>query len=654
MDVKRKRSNLIVTILSMIGLFVLTFGGANSAMAKSADSHSKPVKSSITVQKVTGITKNTIRGVDISTLISEEQSGVKYYNSKGKQQNLIKILKKSGVNYVRIRVWNDPYNSDGQGYGAGNSDLAKAIQIGKLATKNHMKVLIDFHYSDFWADPGKQTPPKAWADYTVDQKIDAVYRFTMKSMEKLKKAKVDVGMVQIGNETNGFFIGERNWTNICRLFNAGSKAVRQVSPKSLVVLHFTNPEKAGNYSYIAKTLNANNVDYDVFASSYYPYWHGTTSNLTAVLKNVATTYNKKVMVAETSYPYTTADGDGTVNVVTGKGSDFNFPTSPQGQATSIRNIFQAVADVGPAGLGVFYWEPAWIPVGTPDRLAQNQDLWLKYGSGWASSYAQDYESDTATEWGGSQWDNQALFDFSGKALPSLNVFNYIFTGSTSPKEVWKIQNDTLTFNAGEPISLPSTEQIVYTDNSEETQAVTWDQSQVTTLNNAGPGTYVIDGTLSNGLTVKLTVVLKAYNFVANPGFENGLDQWNVVYQTKDANYVDMNTTDVTSGSKALHYWSANPLNFVVKQTITGLGDGTYELSAEAQGGVTSSSQLTLFAQSGTTNNAQNFTLSGWRNWVQPKLDVTVHGGSVTIGVSIQAPAQSWGSIDDFSLTKVSH
>ncbi|MDF2911102.1 MAG: secreted arabinogalactan oligomer endo-hydrolase, partial [Sporolactobacillus laevolacticus] len=241
---------------------LLIFSSANVTSAKSGTSNRGPVKSTIRVERVTGITKNTVRGVDISTLISEEQSGVKYYNSKGKKENLVKLLKQSGVNYVRIRIWNDPYNSKGQGYGAGNSDLSKAIQIGRLATKYKMKVLIDFHYSDFWADPGKQTPPKAWANYSLDQKISAVHQFTYDSLKKLKKAKVNVGMVQIGNETNGFFIGETNWSSICQLFTAGSKAVRQVMPNASVVLHFTNPERVGFETGVAQTLKNNNVDYD--------------------------------------------------------------------------------------------------------------------------------------------------------------------------------------------------------------------------------------------------------------------------------------------------------------------------------------------------------------------------------------------------------
>ncbi len=380
----------------------------------------------ISVNKITGINNQTIRGVDLSSLLAEQRSGVTYATQQGKRANIFNILRQSGVNYVRLRVWNDPYDAQGQGYGGGNADLSNAIQIGQEATKHHMKVLIDFHYSDFWADPSKQTAPKAWVTYSVSQKKAALYHYTLTSLQKLKAAKINVGMVQIGNESNGGIAGVKDWGDMCQLFSAGSQVVRKIDPKALIALHFTNPQQKGLYSWISKTLARYHVDYDVFASSYYSYWHGSAANLTNVLKAVAKTYHKKVMVAETSYPYTYQDGDGSANTVTAetKDLDLKYPVSVQGQATAIHDVFQAIARVGRAGLGVFYWEPAWIPVGSASQSAYDQILWQKYGSGWATPYAADYDA-SAKDAGGSSWDNQSLFDFQGNALPSLKVFKQI-------------------------------------------------------------------------------------------------------------------------------------------------------------------------------------------------------------------------------------
>ena len=174
----------------------------------------EPVESDIYVEKVEGITDDFIRGVDVSTLLAQEESGVVYYDQDGNKADLLKVLAEAGVNYVRVRVWNDPYNADGNGYGGGNNDLDKAIEIGKRATSYGMKVLVDFHYSDFWADPKKQQAPKAWEDMDLEAKTEALGTYTYESVKALYEAGVDLGMVQIGNETDNGMAGETSWDNM--------------------------------------------------------------------------------------------------------------------------------------------------------------------------------------------------------------------------------------------------------------------------------------------------------------------------------------------------------------------------------------------------------------------------------------------------------
>ena len=159
--------------------------------------------SSLYVKKVEDLPDDFILGMDASSVIAEEQSGVKYYNFNGEEQDVFRTLAESGVNYIRVRVWNDPYDENGNGYGGGNNDVEKAVEIGKRATKYGMKLLVNFHYSDFWADPAKQMVPKAWKGMDIETKKQALYEYTRDSLTKLKEAKVDVGMVQNGNETNG-------------------------------------------------------------------------------------------------------------------------------------------------------------------------------------------------------------------------------------------------------------------------------------------------------------------------------------------------------------------------------------------------------------------------------------------------------------------
>ena len=436
----KKRSLVVIGLTVIILLISVIAFILIKKSHKSVINTEKLAQADIFVEKIEGLNPDFIRGVDISSVIALEESGVKFYNEKGKEEDIFKTLYHAGVNYVRIRIWNDPYDSDGNGYGGGNNDLDKAIEIGKRATKNKMKVLVDYHYSDFWADPSKQMVPKAWKDIDIDAKADALYEYTRSSLEELLDQGVDVGMVQIGNETTGIFCGENNWNNISKLFKEGSRAIREISEEKkkdiLIALHFTNPERAENYQRYGMILENYEVDYDVFASSYYSFWHGTLENLTNVLINISKEFDKKVMVAETSYAYTYENGDYNGNILSEE-SVFtkDYPITVQGQASSLRDVMEAVANVGVAGLGVFYWEPAWLPV--PGATWEDQAcLWEKYGSGWASSYATEYDpEDAGVHYGGSAWDNQALFDFEGHPLPSLNVFKYVYSGAVAEVKV---------------------------------------------------------------------------------------------------------------------------------------------------------------------------------------------------------------------------
>ena len=289
--------------------------------------HAKQSSDTLYVKKVENLNDDFIMGADISSVLSLEKSGVKFYDYDGNEGDLFDILKQSGINYVRVRIWNDPFDENGNGYGGGNCDIEAACEIGKRAADAGLKLLADFHYSDFWADPSKQMCPKAWQGMEIEEKSQALYDYTKECMNKLNAAGADVGMVQLGNETNGMMSGEKIWMNIYYLMDAGSRATREVLPDALVAVHFTNPESSDNMLNYASKLKYYKLDYDVFASSYYPYWHGTLENLTSVLKTVSETYGKKVMVAETSYAYTLEDGD-----------------VPSDQEGSFKELYKALTD----------------------------------------------------------------------------------------------------------------------------------------------------------------------------------------------------------------------------------------------------------------------------------------------------------------------
>ena len=618
--------------------------------------------SDVFVEPVAGISDDFIRGMDASAVLSVEKSGAKYYGYDGKEQDVFETLAESGVNYIRLRVWNDPYDENGNGYGGGDNDVATAIELGKRATQYGMKVNIDFHYSDFWADPKRQHAPKAWEGMSADEKADALYDFTKESLTQILDAGVDVGMVQVGNEINNGMSGETDVPAVMGLLSAGSRAVREIADsygKDIqIVLHYTNIEDNEEVDTMAANLKEYGVDYDIFGLSYYPFWDGTNENMQNVAKNIMDRYGKKVVIAETSYCYTEKDGDGFGNSFDGiEDAVDGYAPTVQSQATMIRDICAAANEVGV--LGVFYWEGTWIPVGSEDQ--DNSALWEKYGSGWASSYSAEYDPDDAgLYYGGCSWDNQAMFDFTGHPLPSLNVFRYLKDGHTVPLAVDFIPQTTVSRDVGEALTLPETVEVVYNDRSANTQVpVSWDASQVAAIDTKKAGTYTVDGTLSDGTAVTADVDVEMVNYVKNPGFEEvDRSMWEISYAGEnDPTDYQEKADDAHDGDFSLHFWSDSDMDFSICQTLTDLPAGTYQLFAFAQGGdMESTSDLELYAViNGEEIGSDAFMLTTWTDWKQPKVDnIRIgDGDTITIGVRMKCNANSWGTIDDFTLNRIS-
>ena len=395
----------------------------------------------VTINKISNMSESTIRGVDVGSYVALTNAGVKYYDYDGKEQPLMKILKDNGVNYIRLRIWNDPYNEKGETYGGGDSTVDNGLKIGKEATKYGMKVLVDFHYSDFWADPAKQILPKAWQKDAndPDKMCENIHDFTKDTLQKFKDAGVDVGMVQVGNEITKGMAGIHNkdsnnsvWKNesqysvLDRYLNAGSKAVREILPDALVTLHIETPNRQ-IYSMIMDAWEKGNVDYDVLGSSYYPFWWNTPDMLRDV-QTLAKERGKLFAVMETAWVNSYEDGDGTPNSI---GSDYGlyqYEIGPQGQVDELTDMYKVLTEQD-NGLSGFYWEPGWIPVKAGwTNWEYNKEVADKYGTGWASKGAVGYAPDDEMyyngqpSWGGSSWDNATLFDIQGNALQSLKFY----------------------------------------------------------------------------------------------------------------------------------------------------------------------------------------------------------------------------------------
>lgn len=362
--------------------------------------------------------KQFIKGADLSTLIELEKCGAKYYDN-GKEEGVLSILKQYDFDSVRIRVWNDPYAEDGAPYGAGTNDIATSIEIGKQVTEAGYGVLLNIHYSDFWADPGKQFKPKAWKNFGVEELEKAIYDFTLETVQAFLDAGVNITMIQVGNElSNGLCWPEGkvpNYDNIARFVSAGIRACRKVNPDIPLMIHLDNGGNNSLYREWFDNYMKRGEDFEYIGLSYYPFWHGTLDMLEQNMNDIAVRYNKDLIVAEVSMGYTMEDyasyeklepherkGYATRPALVEK---IEYPMTRKGQSDFMADFLNRVANVTDnRGKGFYYWEPAWIPVP---------------GSGWATPASLEYIQDPGPC--GNEWANQALFDYEGNALPALAV-----------------------------------------------------------------------------------------------------------------------------------------------------------------------------------------------------------------------------------------
>ncbi len=352
-------------------------------------------------------------GVDLS-YVNQIQDHGGIFRDAGEVKDPFAILKAHGANAVRVRLWHNPqwvrdvYANPTKTLYSGFDDVVKTIRRAK---EQKMAVLLDFHYSDFWADPGRQEPPKAWENITSLTVLkDSVYNYTFSVLKRLDALSLMPEMVQIGNEINcgmmvtgtksGFpavNVCNGSWQNQGILINSAIKAVRDVSANSSVkpeiALHVADPKNL-EWWFSKAVTDGGITGFDIIGFSYYPLWHTdiSFSALPALVKKMKTTYNKKVMILETAYPWSTSGADNYNNLFGSQTPLAGYPFTPQGQLDFMARLTQEMITAG--ANGIFYWEPAWIT------------------------------SELKDKWGtGSSWENAAFFDFQGNSLPVTGYLN---------------------------------------------------------------------------------------------------------------------------------------------------------------------------------------------------------------------------------------
>ena len=587
----------------------------------------------VQVNPIENLSTDFIKGADVSIMPELERNGTKFYDN-GIEQDGLTILKNHGVNWIRVRIWNNPYVVGPEGVGGGNTDEAKAIEMAKRAKALGMKVLVDFHYSDFWVDPGQQKKPDAWKNDSGDKLVDDVYAYTAKVMQDFNVQGVTPDMVQVGNElNNGMLWPEAQLTEdnpngykfLAKLLNAGLQAVHDNDKDNKVktMIHLAGVDVNLYHTFFDNLIVKNKVnDFDIIGMSFYPFWHGTMDDLKNTMNDVSAKYNKDVIAVETAFGYTLEDADFEKNNFgTNEEKVGGYKATVQGQATGLRDVMATVASVNDnRGLGIFYWAPDWV---------------INEKVGWKSNG------------GGNGWDNLTLFDTKGNALESMDTFNLVSDPNNQyiEPQVTAINTvDVKDVSLYSNVDLPQTVGVVYSNDAVKNMSVKWDVAKPIF---AKPGNYTISGTVE-GLAQKAIAnieVKNKMNLVLNGNFENetlnGLD----IVGDSSAINLAWNQGDVRDKC-AMHYWNNKPFNVIIKQKLKGLSDGKYTLSCWTQGnGLASKYQL--FVKQNGVEMTTDIKDDGWNRWHQTSIkNIEVKNGEVEIGFILNGRPDTWGSIDD--------
>jgi arabinogalactan endo-1,4-beta-galactosidase len=336
-------------------------------------------------------------GADLSYVNEIQDAGGVYKDSNVVKDPFV-IFKNHGTNTVRVRLWHNPTWKLATSNGKLYSDLYDVEKTIKRAKAAGMAVNLDIHYSDDWADPAKQEIPAAWKNATATSIKDSVYNYTLSVLNYLKSRNLTPEMVQIGNENNNGMVHpfgkpvNNSYKNFADIVNSGIKAVRDFSQNSTIkpqiIIHVAQLQNADWWTNNVITLGGV-TDFDIIGLSHYAKWStvATMDGIGTVIKNLKTKYNKKVMIVETAFPWTTQNGDNYTNIISDGVGDYKV--SQTEHLRYMKDLTQTVISAG--GTGIMYWEPAWITSPMKDR--------------WGS---------------GSSWENQAYFDFSGNTLPIID------------------------------------------------------------------------------------------------------------------------------------------------------------------------------------------------------------------------------------------
>lgn len=570
------------------------------------------------------------KGVDISFLSQYLDEGMQIRDFDGTPVEPFTLLKKYGVNAIRLRIWNKPENvPESKGY----CNLAQTIEMARHIKHHGMRFLLDFHYSDYWADPAQQKKPKDWESLSFEELKTAVYSYTRDTLLALDAEGVLPDMVQIGNEIRSGFLfpdGELpDYEHMVELINAGIRGARSVgdSDRIQIMIHL---DQGGRYFYLkewfSKAFACGLLDFDLIGLSYYPFWHGTFTDLKDSISKLSEEFQKPILIVETAHAWRkSANGfiDETQEKIAG------VEATPQGQRKVLDLVMNIVASLPDhRGLGIYYWEPLCIP--------------LPGQGGWA--------------------ENMGLLDEQGKVMEGIRSFEF-----TRQKERWneyaKIYAPRLPdLLVGMKPDLPKELPVLMYDGSIRKKKVTWLDAlgQVLDFSETGlqnPGTYVISGVVEGSgemIDVEinvLTELIQAENLLRDANWDEGLIRWEVVKGDEQVSvqicpeFEDPFPAPPVNG---LRVESRKNFTFQIRQQINIVKAGTYDLQVEFRGTDTTNVEIRLFGEQGEQRKETVIHPSehGWT--LYEVKDLMCIPGILTVGISIVSPP-IYGLMRRFSL-----
>lgn len=551
-----------------------------------------------------------IKGMDISFLPELNKLLPEFYDADGNKKEIWELLKENGVNSIRLRLFHEPENVAESG---GYCNLEQTIAMAKQIKQNGMSFFLDFHYSDWWADPGKQVKPKAWEKLGFEELVQAVYDYTREVLLTMKKEGVLPELVQIGNEIrSGMLFPEGevpNYRQLVLLVNSGIRAVREIDKEHnmKIVIHL---DQGGRYYYLREwfdaCLAAGLEEFDIIGVSYYPFWHGSFTDLKNSLVNLVKRYKKPVVVAETAHAWRNA-GDGFIGEQQEKIAGFS--ASPRGQKQVLDLVMNITASLdNNMGLGIYYWEPVVLP--------------LEGKGGW--------------------WSNMGVFNERGIALPALASFRFV-REDFKPREIAKLYEPEKSIHKlSEAVRLPEHIKVLYYDGESKEATVLWEAFLPERA-----GTFKITGSIpSIGRTVEAEVLMveefeTSHNYLENAAFEHGLRGWEIQSLNNRVKTELLQEFEEPFPAPPVNYiYVESPVNFTWKleKQVKGLQPGKYRLSVEYRGTNTTGVDVRLYAGESSQNYKELVIYPTDESWVTYELpDVRIEKDSVKLGVTMVSP-----------------